>query len=181
MIEKQLEKVVLGGGCFWCLEAAYSECRGVVGVVSGYSGGRTADPYYEAVCAGITGHAEVVEVEFDTKLISFEQILSIFFSLHDPTSLNRQGNDIGEQYRSVIFYNSEAQKKTTETVMKELEEEQVFSKKIVTQLLPLEKFYPAEEYHQKYFQKNPNEAYCQVMIDPKLQKIRAKYGDFFAQ
>jgi peptide-methionine (S)-S-oxide reductase len=173
-----METAVLGGGCFWCIEAAFNDCVGVKKVTSGYSGGKRPNPNYEMVCTGITGHAEVIQVEFDPKEISYDDILHIFFGLHDPTSLNRQGNDVGTQYRSVIFYTSEEQKKTAEKVIAELTEENLFEKPIVTEVLPLEKFFPAESYHQKYYENNPEQAYCQIVILPKLAKFRQKYAKF---
>jgi peptide-methionine (S)-S-oxide reductase len=173
------ETAILGGGCFWCIEAAFSRCKGVREVISGYSGGKRADPSYEMVCTGVSGHAEVIEVRFEPSEISYEDILHIFFSIHDPTTLNRQGNDIGTQYRSVIFYNSAEQKMVAERVIAELSEEKIFGQAIVTEVLPLEVFYPAEEHHQNYYQKNPEQAYCQIMIAPKLAKFRQKYAKFF--
>ena len=173
------EKAILGGGCFWCIEAAFSRCKGVVEVVSGYAGGKRPNPSYEMVCTGVSGHAEVIEVKFNAEEISYEDVLHIFFSIHDPTTLNRQGNDTGTQYRSVIFYNSEEQKMVAEKVMAELSEKKLFSGPIVTELLPLEVFYRAEEHHQNYYQKNPEQAYCQIVIAPKLAKFRRKYAKFF--
>ncbi len=172
------ETAILGGGCFWCLEAAFSRAKGVMGdVISGYSGGKDADPSYEDVSSGTTGHAEVVRINFDPHIIKYEDILHIFFTIHDPTTLNRQGHDVGTQYRSVIFYASEDQKKTAEKIIKELEEEKIYNDPFVTQVLPLEKFYAAEDYHQHYFDKNPDQAYCQIIIQPKIVKFRQKYKD----
>lgn len=178
-LKKNLESCVLGGGCFWCLEAAFTRTKGVENVVSGYAGGKSTNPTYEAVCGGETGHAEVVEIHFDPSVITYEDILNIFFSIHDPTTLNRQGHDVGTQYRSVIFYMNDEQKKTAEKVMKNLEEEKLFGDPIVTQLLPLEKFFVAEDDHQHYFDKNPEQAYCQIVIMPKLIKFRQKYKQFY--
>lgn len=177
--EKPLETAVLGGGCFWCLDAAFSRTKGVRAVVTGYAGGDAADPTYDEVCSGSTGHAEVVEIHFDPTEILYRDILGIFFTIHDPTTLNRQGHDIGTQYRSVIFYVDEFQKKTAEEVVKELEEEKLYDDPVVTQLLPLDKFYPAEDYHQHYFDKNPEQAYCQIVIIPKLVKFREKFKKFY--
>jgi peptide-methionine (S)-S-oxide reductase len=170
----KIESIVLGGGCFWCLDAAYRMMNGVTRVVSGYAGGRIENPSYEAVCGGQTGHAEVVEVSFDTTIISPRDILETFFFLHDPTTINRQGNDIGEQYRSVIFYQNEDQREMAQTVIENFAAK-LWEKPIVTQILPLKRFWPAEEYHQNFFIKNPSQAYCQVIINPKLQKFRSRY------
>lgn len=166
---------VLGGGCFWCLEAAYLELKGIAEVVSGYCGGSKANPTYEEVCTGTTGHAEVVKLVYEPKIITYRQILSVFFSVHDPTTPNRQGSDLGEQYRSIIFYTTWEQKEESELVISELTKEKVFARPIITEVLPLIKFYPAEEYHQAYFQKHPEQAYCQWTIAPKLKKIKEKY------
>lgn len=176
-----LQEAILGGGCFWCLDAAYSHCMGVSEVVSGYSGGERPEPTYEQVCSGVSGHAEVVKITFDPEVISYEDVLHIFFSIHDPTTLNRQGDDVGAQYRSVIFTTSPEQMETAGKVIKELEEEKLFDKAIVTEVLPLEKFYRAEEYHQKYYDYNPEKAYCQIVIAPKLSKFRQKYSKFYKE
>jgi len=165
----------LGGGCFWCLEAIFSDVQGVEKVVSGYSGGKIANPTYEEVCSGTTGHAEVVHVTFNQQLISFREILEIFFTIHDPTQLNRQGNDIGTQYRSVIFYHSKQQKEEARKLIYELEEEAIWPDPIVTEITAFTNFFPAEDYHQDYFKKNPNQAYCQLLILPKIIKFREKY------
>lgn len=177
--EKPLETAVLGGGCFWCLDAAFSRTKGVRDVVTGYAGGDAVNPTYDEVCGGGTGHAEVVEIHFDPAEIHYSDILGIFFTIHDPTTLNRQGHDIGTQYRSVIFYANESQKKTAEEVMKELEKKRLYDDPVVTQLLPLEKFYRAEDYHQHYFEKNPEQAYCQIVIMPKLVKFREEFKKFY--
>lgn len=177
---KNLETIILGGGCFWCVEAAFSRTKGVESAVSGYAGGSTADPSYEQVCSGSTGHAEVVKITFDTNQISLEDILRIFFLIHDPTTPNRQGHDVGTQYRSVIFYENEKQKEIIEKITKELTEEKIYSDPFVTEVLPLQKFYEAEEYHQKYFARNPEQAYCQAIIAPKLAKFRQKFAKFYA-
>jgi peptide-methionine (S)-S-oxide reductase len=172
----QLEVATLGGGCFWCLEAVYDRLEGVVSVESGYSGGEVPNPSYQQVSSGKTGHAEVVRVTFDPQVISYREILQVFFSIHNPTTLNRQGADVGTQYRSVIFYHGEEQKMIAQQVIDEIEQEGIWEDKIVTQLTPLEKFYLAEEYHQEYFEKNPYQGYCQVVIAPKVAKFRAKYA-----
>ena len=172
----QLEVATLGGGCFWCLEAVYDRLEGVVSVESGYSGGEVPNPSYQQVSSGKTGHAEVVRVTFDPQVISNREILQVFFSIHNPTTLNRQGADVGTQYRSVIFYHGEEQKMIAQQVIDEIEQEGIWEDKIVTQVTPLEKFYLAEEYHQEYFEKNPYQGYCQVVIAPKVAKFRAKYA-----
>lgn len=172
---KLLEVTTLAGGCFWCLEAVYDELKGVEDVVSGYSGGNVANPSYERVCTGDTGHAEAVQVTFDPQIVSYRQLLEVFFTIHDPTSLNRQGADVGTQYRSVIFYHNAEQKAIAEQVMSELEAQKLWKKPIVTELVPFESFYPAEEYHQEYFKRNPYQGYCMVVIAPKVAKFRHKY------
>jgi peptide-methionine (S)-S-oxide reductase len=169
------EIATLAGGCFWCLEAVYDELKGVVDVVSGYAGGRVANPSYQQVCNGDTGHAEVVRVAFDPTKISYREILEVFFTIHDPTTLNRQGADIGTQYRSAIFYHSDEQKKIAEEVMAEISAEGIWKNPLVTQLEPAPEFYPAEEYHQEYFARNPNQGYCQVVVAPKVAKFRSKF------
>lgn len=179
MEPNKLETVVLGGGCFWCLDAVYSRTKGIKSVTSGYAGGDDPYPDYEKVCSGVTGHAEVVEVKFDPEQINYEDILNIFFLIHDPTSLNKQGNDIGNQYRSIILYANEDQKSLAEKTIKKFEKTRVFEKKIITEIKPLENFYKAEEYHQDYFAKNPEKSYCQYIIAPKLNKFREKYRKFY--
>lgn len=176
MNEHNLETIVLGGGCFWCIEAAFSRVNGVVSAISGYAGGDKADPSYEQVCRGKTGHAEVVQLTYNPAVISLEKILGMFFVMHDPTTLNRQGHDVGTQYRSVIFYTDESQKKITEEYINKLAEEKVYNSPIVTEIKALEHFYPAEEYHQHYFEKNPEASYCQLVIAPKLKKFNDTYG-----
>lgn len=171
------EVVTLGGGCFWCIEAIFEELNGVVQVESGYSGGRVYDPTYEQVCAGATGHAEVVQVTFDPKIISLKEILEVFFTVHDPTTLNRQGADIGTQYRSVIFYRSEEQKAIAEQVIQEIQRAKLWNAPIVTEIVPFKAFYRAEEYHQEYYKKNPGQAYCRIVIAPKIKKFREHYKD----
>lgn len=170
-----LEVATLAGGCFWCLEAVYDDLKGVVDVVSGFSGGNTPNPTYNQVVTGMTGHAEVVQVTFDPQEISYREILEVFFSIHDPTTLNRQGPDIGTQYRSAIFYHSPEQKAAAEGIIQELESEKIWDNPIVTQVTPFEAFYPAEDYHQEYYARNPGAGYCQVIIAPKLAKFRKKY------
>ena len=170
-----LEVATLAGGCFWCLEAIYDDLKGVKDVVSGYSGGHLPDPSYEQVCSGKTGHAEVVQVTFNPSLISFKEILEVFFSIHNPTTLNRQGADVGTQYRSAIFYHSQEQKKVAEQVIQEIETAGIWDHPIVTELTPFSEFYPAEDYHQEYFSKNPYQPYCQVVIAPKVAKFRKQH------
>jgi peptide-methionine (S)-S-oxide reductase len=179
--ERETGAATLGGGCFWCLEAVFQELQGVTRVVSGYAGGTEPDPTYEDVCAGMTGHAEVVQVHFDPGDISYEEILLVFFSIHDPTTLNRQGADVGAQYRSVIFWHSTEQRQAAEEIMAKLEAEEIWGAPIVTEVAPLETFYPAEDYHQEYFERNPNQPYCQVVIEPKLAKFRRAYAERLKQ
>lgn len=169
------EIATLGAGCFWCTEAIFNEIKGVEKVESGFSGGRASNPSYEDVCTGKTGHAEAVQVTFDPKIISFEEIMKIFFTAHDPTTMNRQGADVGEQYRSVIFYRSEKQRKTAEQVVKELESQKIWGKPIVTQIVPFKAFYKAEDYHQNYYKKNRYHPYCLLIINPKLRKFRESF------
>ena len=172
-----LETATLAGGCFWCVEAVYDDLKGVEDVVSGYSGGRTENPTYRQVCDGDTGHAEVIQIKFDPNVISFKDILHVFFSVHDPTTLNRQGNDIGTQYRSAIFYHSDEQKRVAEETIREVAEEGVYDDPIVTEVVPFEKFWPAEDYHQEYFSNNPNQPYCAAVVAPKVAKFRKKFVD----
>ena len=167
--------ITLGGGCFWCLDAVFRELSGVESVVSGYAGGRVPNPTYREVCSGRTGHAEVVQITFDTALISMDDLLRIFFTLHDPTTLNRQGGDVGTQYRSVIFYHDDGQRERAESILREFAESKVWGAPIVTELSPLDKFYPAEEYHQDYFSKNPDQPYCQAVVAPKVGKLRKQF------
>jgi peptide-methionine (S)-S-oxide reductase len=170
-----LEVATLGSGCFWCSEAVFSELAGVVNVEPGYSGGTVSNPTYEQVCTGETGHAEVAQVTFDPAVVSYRELLEVFFSTHDPTTMNRQGADLGTQYRSVIFYHSAGQKAAAEAMIRELSDEKVFRNPIVTQVVPFEHFFPAEDYHRRYFERNPGKAYCQVVITPKLSKFRAHF------
>ncbi len=173
--DTNLEVATLGGGCFWCLEPVYDGLRGVRDVVSGYTGGKVPDPTYRQVCAGTTGHAEVVRVAFDPAEISFRKILEVFFTIHDPTTLNRQGADTGTQYRSAVFYHSPEQKRVAEDLIAELEREEVWDDPIVTEVTPAPEFYPAEEHHQEYFERNANQPYCRAVIAPKVAKFRQKY------
>lgn len=171
------EVAVFGGGCFWCTEAVFDELRGVTSVVSGYAGGNTKNPTYEQVCGGRTGHAEVIRIEFDPEQIAFRDLLTVFFATHDPTTVNRQGNDVGTQYRSVILYADEEQKRQAESFMRELDASGAFSQPIVTILEPLTDFYEAERYHQKYYASNPYQPYCQMMIPPKLTKLHKRFAE----
>ncbi|HUK27996.1 MAG TPA: peptide-methionine (S)-S-oxide reductase MsrA [Candidatus Acidoferrales bacterium] len=171
----QIENATLGGGCFWCTEAVFSELKGVEKVEPGYSGGAIPNPTYQQVCTGATGHAEVVRITFDSSLISYEQLLKVFFTIHDPTTLNRQGADVGTQYRSVILYQNPEQKATAEQVVKEVSAAGIWDAPIVTQLEPFKIFYPAEAYHRDYFKNNPRQPYCQVVIAPKVRKFREHY------
>jgi peptide-methionine (S)-S-oxide reductase len=170
-----IEVATLGGGCFWCLEPVFKDLAGVEQVVVGYSGGTVPHPSYEQVCTGTTAHAEVVQLTFDPQVISFKEILEVFFGIHDPTTRNRQGADVGSQYRSIILYHSEEQKKTAELVIRELNAAGTWSAPIVTEVVPFEVFYEAEAYHQGYFSKNPEQAYCRVVIAPKVSKFRKQY------
>ncbi|MGE0354678.1 MAG: peptide-methionine (S)-S-oxide reductase MsrA [Gemmatimonadales bacterium] len=170
------ETATLGGGCFWCLEAVYLDVQGVERVESGYAGGTTPDPSYELVCSGMSGHAEVVQVTFDPGVISYREILEIFFTIHDPTTLNRQGADTGTQYRSVIFYHSAEQKASAEGLIREFEAENVFGRPIVTEVTEAPAFYPAEEYHRDYYRRNTSKPYCRAVIAPKVAKLRQKWA-----
>lgn len=169
----------LAGGCFWCLESVFNRMRGVESAISGYMGGHTLNPTYKDICRGDTGHAEVVQVHFDPVQISYRELLEIFFALHDPTQKNRQGNDVGTQYRSAIFYHSPEQRAEAESVIAALEAESAFSEPIVTEIVAAEVFYPAEDYHQGYFDANPNQAYCQFVVAPKMVKARAQFAGRF--
>lgn len=170
-----LEVATIGGGCFWCMEAVFQELDGIEKVTSGFSGGHVTNPSYEQVCQGDTGHAEVVQIYFDPKKFSYDDLMDVFFHLHDPTTLNRQGNDVGTQYRSVIFFHDETQHQKALAAMKKYQSD--YSDPIVTQIVPFEEFYPAEAYHQDYFANNPNKPYCSFVVGPKVQKVRAKYKD----
>jgi peptide-methionine (S)-S-oxide reductase len=171
------EVATLGGGCFWCLEAVYLELRGVEKVESGYSGGFVPDPTYREVCSETTGHAEVVQVTFDPDVVSYRDILEVYFTIHDPTTLNRQGADVGTQYRSVIFYHTDEQRRIAEEVISDLESEGIWSDPIVTEVTPFDEFYVAEDYHQNYFRNNGFQPYCQVIIAPKVAKFRKEHFD----
>lgn len=169
------ETAILGGGCFWCTEAVFSELSGVVSVMPGYAGGTVERPSYEQVCTGSTGHAEVVQVVYDPRTITYRDLLRIFFTVHDPTTLNRQGADTGTQYRSIILTDGAVQQRTAEEVLREIEEAKVWRGRIVTEIRPLRVFYPAEEYHHNYFRRNPEKGYCQMIIAPKVAKFRRQY------
>jgi peptide-methionine (S)-S-oxide reductase len=175
MAERQL--ATLGGGCFWCLEAVYLDLRGVTGVMSGYAGGHVANPTYEQVCGKKTGHAEVVQLTFDPAEVSYEDLLRVFFTIHDPTTKDRQGNDIGPQYRSAIFTHDEAQRQAAEKIMQEITDAHIWGGPIVTEIVPLEAFWPAEPEHHNYFARNPWSGYCRAIIAPKVQKFRKTFSD----
>ncbi len=174
---QQIETATLGAGCFWCVEAAFDALKGVEDVVSGYAGGHTKNPTYKEVCSETTGHAEVVQVKFDAEVITYADILRVFFTVHDPTQLNRQGNDVGESYRSAIFTHSEEQTHTANEIIEEIEAEKLYSASIVTEVTPFTNFYAAEDYHQEYFAQNPRQGYCQFVVAPKVSKFRKKYAD----
>jgi peptide-methionine (S)-S-oxide reductase len=171
-----MEIATLGGGCFWCLEAVYDEMAGVSSVESGYMGGHMVNPDYRSVCTGTTGHVEVVQVKFDPGVTSYREILEVFFAIHDPTTMDRQGNDSGPQYRSVIFYHSDEQRRVAEETIAEFTREGYFVRPIVTQVRPAETFYIAEDYHQEYFASNPNQPYCSFVVSPKVRKFREKFA-----
>lgn len=174
---KKLETATFGAGCFWCVEAVFLQLAGVHEVVSGYTGGTTPDPTYQAICTGTTGHAEVVQIRFDPDTITYAELLEVFWQTHDPTTLNRQGGDTGTQYRSAIFYHTEAQRRIAEASKAETDASGLWKDPIVTQIAPSTVFYPAEDYHQNFFQLNPNQAYCQFVIHPKLQKFTKAFKD----
>src|SRR6266705_5395749 len=171
----QFDTVTLAGGCFWCTEAIFQRLKGVTAVVSGYADSQVENPSYAEVCSGRTGAAEAIQITYDPSVISFDKLLEIFGHVHDPTTLNRQGNDVGTQYRSAIFYHDDEQRRTAEEVVGELEAEHVFDESIVTKIEPLKAFYPAEEYHREYYRRNPNQPYCRAVIAPKVAKLRSKY------
>lgn len=177
MENSNLETATLGGGCFWCTEAVFDALKGVEEVVSGYSGGHVENPSYQDVCTGSTGHAEVIRVRFDPEVITFKEVLQIFFATHDPTTLNRQGNDVGTQYRSVVFFHSEEQKKIAEQVIEEIDREDIYDDPIVTEVTEFSNFYAAEDYHQDYFENNPNQPYCTAVVAPKVAKFRKVFFD----
>ena len=173
--DQRFELATLAGGCFWCLEAVYRELRGVERVVSGYTGGHVARPSYEQVCTGATGHAEAVQITYDPQVASYKELLEVFFTIHDPTTLNRQGADIGTQYRSAIFYHTPEQKSVAEEVIANLNDAGIYDAPIVTELVPAPEFYPAEDYHQEYFERNPAQPYCRAVVAPKVAKFRSKF------
>lgn len=170
-----LETATLAGGCFWCTEAIFKRLKGVVSVMPGYSGGQKTNPSYEEVCSGTTGHAEAIQIEFDPTIISFDKILEVFWHLHDPTTPNQQGNDIGTQYRSAIFYHSEKQKEIAEKIKRNIEDSKIYTNPVITEIVPFTNFYKAENYHKDYYDKNKSASYCQVIIDPKIQKLMSNY------
>ena len=174
---KKTQLATLAGGCFWCIESALNSIQGVVKAVSGYAGGHVDNPSYEAVCKGDTGHAEVVRVEFDPDTLSYRQLLEIFFSLHNPTQLNRQGDDIGHQYRTAIFYHDAEQKQVAEEIIKEIEEEGIWDDPIVTEIVEVNNYFPAEDYHQDYFSNNPQNQYCNMVVAPKLAKFKKTFAE----
>lgn len=174
MENQKMRLAVFGGGCFWCTEAIFEELKGVVSVMPGYAGGTTTDPTYERVCTGTTGHAEVIKIEYDPEKISYSDLLTVFFATHNPTTLNRQGNDVGTQYRSAIFYTTEEQKEEAEAFIKKLNES---GPTVVTEVKPLKAFYEAEEYHRKYYKNNTDVPYCQIVINPKLEKLKKRFSE----
>lgn len=176
-MDTKTQTATLAGGCFWCLEAVFDDLKGVLSVESGYSGGAVENPSYKAVCTGMTGHAEVVRIEFDPQLLSFADLLRVFFSIHDPTTINRQGADVGTQYRSAIFYHDEAQKQTADEIIRELNAAALWPKPIVTEVSALDNYYPAEDYHQEYFANNPGQPYCAAVVAPKVAKFRKQYTE----
>jgi len=178
MTEKKTQDIAtFGAGCFWCVEAIFQDIKGVTDVVSGYSGGRVKNPTYAEVCTGNTGHAEVCQIYFDPEIISYKELLNVFWRTHDPTTLNRQGADVGTQYRSVIFYHNEEQRKLAKESKRETDRSGLYKKPLVTEITAFEQFYPAEEYHQDYFNQNPNQPYCQFNIDPKVKKLRKQFKE----
>jgi peptide-methionine (S)-S-oxide reductase len=181
MNEAGLEKATFGSGCFWCTEAIFENLNGVTSVVSGYAGGQVENPTYEAVCTGTTGHAEVTQITYDPNLISFDELLEVFWKTHDPTTLNRQGNDVGPQYRSVIFYHNEEQRELAEKYKAELDKSGAWDNPIVTEITAYTNFYPAEKYHQNYYESNPNQGYCAFVIAPKLEKFKKVFKDKLKQ
>ncbi len=171
-----IQSIIFAGGCFWCVEAIFNRLKGVEGVTSGYTGGTVPNPSYEQICGGDTGHAEAIKIDYNPSIIGMEELLSVFFSSHDPTTLNQQGNDIGNQYRSAIFYTTDEQKRASEKFVEDLTNNRTFSKPIVTEIKPLDVFYPAEDYHQNYYANNQNKPYCQIVIDPKIVKLKQKFS-----
>lgn len=177
-LTNSLQKATFAGGCFWCTEAIFKNIKGVTKVVSGYSGGNVESPSYQEVSGQSTGHAEAIQITFDPSFVSYEDLVYIFFRTHDPTTLNRQGNDAGPQYRSIIFYHDEEQKVTATTLKERLEKEGLYTSSIVTEIVPFKNFYIAEDYHQNYYQKNKNNFYCKLVIDPKIQKLKKDFSEF---
>ena len=178
---QNLQTIVFGGGCFWCTEAVFNMLRGVVSVEPGYTGGSTAKPTYESVCTGTTGYAEVIKIEYDPTQINARDLMTVFFATHDPTQLNRQGNDVGTQYRSVIFYSTSEQKSEAQKMIAEIDVSSSEGGKVVTEVTPLGEFYPAEDYHKNYFEKNPDRAYCQLVVNPKVEKVQQKFAELLKQ
>lgn len=176
-MRESLSLATFGGGCFWCVEAVFERLKGVERVVSGYAGGKVANPTYEEVCRGTTGHAEVVQIAFDPSIVTYRELIETFFAFHDPTTENRQGPDVGSQYRSIILYHDESQRSTAEEVVRELEESDVWDHPIVTEIVPLRTFYPAEDYHQEYYSNHSRQPYCQAVIAPKVAKLRQSYAE----
>lgn len=174
---ENLKKITFGGGCFWCVESCFNMLKGVESAVSGYSGGHKDNPTYQEVCTGETGHAEVVQITYDPGIISYKQLLDVFFFLHDPTQLNRQGNDVGTQYRSVVYYNNETEKKLTEKAIADLNTSGKYTGKVVTEVTEFGKFWPAEAYHQGYYKENPNQPYCSAVVGPKVAKFKKHFGE----
>ena len=174
------EVAIFGGGCFWCTEALFQSLRGVLSVMPGYAGGTVPNPSYEAVCTGETGHAEVIKIEFDPSQVSFNDLLTVFFATHNPTTLNRQGDDIGTQYRSIILYTNEAQRQTAEAFIKKLSDSDPGGKPVITEIKPLEMFYTAEDYHRNYFKNHPDQPYCEIIIEPKVQKLEKEFAALLA-
>jgi peptide-methionine (S)-S-oxide reductase len=174
-MSQTMEKATVANGCFWCTEAIFKRLKGVISVISGYAGGTVENPSYEQVCSGTTGHAEAIRIEFDSSVLPYEKLIEIFFHTHNPTTLNRQGNDVGTQYRSAIFYHSEEQKNAAEKIKKKIEDEKIYTDPIVTQIVPFTNFYEAEAHHQNYYDRNKDYPYCQFVIDPKLQKLLQEY------
>lgn len=172
-----METATLAGGCFWCTEAVFQRLRGLFSVTSGYTGGSTPDPTYEEVSADNTGHAEAIQIQFDPNIVSYEDLLEVFFKLHDPTTLNRQGNDVGSQYRSAIFYHSEKQKNIAERIKSEIDESKIHKDKVVTEITPFSKFYKAEDYHKNYYNQNRGAIYCKLVIDPKIEKLTKEFNE----
>lgn len=176
MNKENLQQITFGGGCFWCVESCFNMLKGVDSAISGYSGGNIKNPTYEEVSTGSTGHAEVVQISYDPKIISYEQLLDVFFFLHDPTQLNRQGNDVGTQYRSVIYYQNDTEKQKAEEAITKIDQSKKYQNKVVTELTKFEKFWPAEAYHQGYYNANPNQPYCSAVVGPKIQKFKKHFG-----